>query len=183
MEKPTLKCRHCGKAGTIKYYYLSLKNKIQKWCASKNMCERMMAHWEEKDHWYYATGPWYPLREVWDGTRFAELSYFFDPEARFLLPSKCTFCRAIISTTKLKGNGLDVEGNVDIVKYQCQECGTVQNCHKQYVNGDPRNIVLMGHWDGWLPFQGSKNHGCGRYMNVNYKTYKSIVRNSQFRTL
>lgn len=160
MDKSDQKCRHCGKVGKTKYYYLSLRNKIEKWCANKDMCEKMTAHWREKDHWFYSQEPYYPLKEVWDGTRFAELSYFFDKEKETLVPVKCTFCTSVIPATEICC-GLDV--GEDKVEVQCDDCGTLQTCQKTFVKGDPRNITLMGHWDGWLPFQGSKHHGCGSY--------------------
>ena len=31
----------------------------------------------------------------------------------------------------------------------------------KYANGDPRNVALIGHWDGWQPFSTSIKHSCG----------------------
>jgi hypothetical protein len=73
-------CRHCGKCGNIKYYYLGLPDKVKRWCSNANMCKKMMAHWENKDHWIQGTGPTFTLTEVWDGSRFNELSRFWNPE-------------------------------------------------------------------------------------------------------
>ena len=36
----------------------------------------------------------------------------------------------------------------------------------QFAQGDPRNIALIGHWDGWQPFSTSAKHGCGKLVNV-----------------
>ena len=52
------------------------------------MCEKMIGHWKEKAHWLQQehsendSNSWgYSCKkEVWDGQRFAELSYFWDPE-------------------------------------------------------------------------------------------------------
>ena len=43
-------CPHCG-SGYIKYYYLGLNGKIKNWFRSKLMCEKMLSHWKEKEHW------------------------------------------------------------------------------------------------------------------------------------
>ena len=74
MESPTAVCKYCGKQGTIKYYYLSISDKIQQWCANEAMCTKMMAHWEDKGHWIRGEGANFTLKEVWDGSRFNELN-------------------------------------------------------------------------------------------------------------
>ena len=41
------------------------------------------------------------------------------------------------------------------------------SCHKHFEHkpanayGDPRNIAYILHWDGFQPFSGKDNHGCG----------------------
>lgn len=37
-------CPHCGKQGKIPYYYLSVLDKVKRWCSSPSMCQRMTAH-------------------------------------------------------------------------------------------------------------------------------------------
>eukprot|EP00731_Ephydatia_muelleri_P035237 Em0107g9a len=67
--------------------------------------------------------------EIWDGDRFKELSWFWNPEARWAILALCPNC-----------------------KFE----------HKPKVtSGDPRNIALIGHWDGWQPFSTSCKHSCG----------------------
>ena len=81
-------CRYCGRPGTVKYYYLSVIDKLRNWVLQKHMCEKMIGHWKEKAHWLQQehsendSNSWgYSCKkEVWDGQRFAELSYFWDPE-------------------------------------------------------------------------------------------------------
>ena len=34
--------------------------------------------------------------------------------------------------------------------------------------GDPRNIALIGHWDGWQPFGYSGSQSCGKYYFFHY---------------
>ena len=43
-------CKHCGRKGKVKYYYLGLETKVKLSCDSE-MCQKMMTHWEEMEHW------------------------------------------------------------------------------------------------------------------------------------
>jgi len=83
MESVTEKCRFCGEAGTIKYYYLGLRSKVKLWAADQEMCGKMTAHWLEKEHWMNGgNGGWSIKKEVWDGTRFSELAWFWNPDEK-----------------------------------------------------------------------------------------------------
>ena len=39
-----------------------------------------MAHWKERDHWL-SNEVHFARNEIWDGERFKELSWFWNPEA------------------------------------------------------------------------------------------------------
>ena len=39
------------------------------------------------------------------------------------------------------------------------------------VNGDPNNIALIGHWDGWQPFSTSSKHSSGICMHDTMLSY------------
>lgn len=41
------------------------------------------------------------LIEIWDGKRFAEISWFWDPNKRWLLPVCCGFCSQIVSAEEI----------------------------------------------------------------------------------
>ena len=115
---PEEECRHCGKKGEIPYYYLSLYDKvylrhnnvtfiiaiilqIRRWCSCESFCEKITAHWRQKDHWFNKPEGHFPRKEIWDGTRFAELSWYFDPAKEWMLPVRCSQCRSIIPATKI----------------------------------------------------------------------------------
>ena len=121
------------------------------------MCAKMMAHWDEKDHWINGVGANFILKEIWDGERFNELSWFWDPESHWMLPMKCQFCANVISSDEIKE--FPKEGNRHIIT--CPECGTRWEATPSYARGDPRNIALIGHWDGWQPFGYPGAHSCG----------------------
>ena len=88
LDTDTASCRYCDRPGSVKYYYMSLSSKVKAWVKQKSMCRKMLAHWKECDHWLQRerevsnSDSWgYPYKkEVWDGTRFEELSYFWDQE-------------------------------------------------------------------------------------------------------
>ena len=48
----------------------------------------------------------------------------------------------------------------------CDECYNTFLHDPQYAKGDPRNLVLIGHWDGFLPFRSTGKHGCGKTRRI-----------------
>ena len=116
------KCRCCGESGKIPYYYLSLSEKvwaiiayayicqfndhyyvnmqIKRWCSCKEFCTKMTAHWRDRGHWMHRPGGWMPRKEIWDGKRFAELLWFWDPDEEWLFPVRCPHCRSVISVNE-----------------------------------------------------------------------------------
>jgi hypothetical protein len=57
--------------------------------------------------------------------------------------------------------------NGDGYNVKCSECGTVQDHMPLFTNGNPCNIALIGHWDGWQPFGYPGSHSCGKYIFFN----------------
>lgn len=74
-------CNHCGQNGTIPYYYLGLEAKVKLWVSDKSMCYKITEHWREKEHWLGRTEGCRLKKEIWDGSRFANISWFFDPQS------------------------------------------------------------------------------------------------------
>ncbi|XP_020896396.1 uncharacterized protein LOC110235289 [Exaiptasia diaphana] len=169
MEHPSDKCRYCGQPGDIDYYYLGLTQKIKRWFSNKEMCSNMLDHWREKEHWYYScargeTRGWPIKKELWDGTRFSEYSWFFDATKRYLLPTLCPYCKdcqinTVISAEMIAAcDGFDNGSSVKIICHQCRKIFT----HiPTFTKGDPRNIVYIAHWDGFTPFETTGGHSTG----------------------
>ncbi|XP_044180985.1 uncharacterized protein LOC122962134 [Acropora millepora] len=122
----------------------------------------MMGHWDENEHWIKGQGPNFILKEIWDGARFNEISWFWDPDSQWMLPIKCQLCGNILSIDEIKAFPKEEERCV----ITCPECGTRWKQGPSYARGDPRNIALIGHWDGWQPFGYPGTHSCG--LEVNY---------------
>jgi len=161
MDSPTSTCRHCGKPGSIKYYYLGLSDKIRTWFSDVSMCSKMLAHWVNRDDWINRAGSNSVLKEVWDGMRFSELAWFWNPDAEWMLPCRCKCCGNVISEKEIRASAPERDG---VYTVQCEECGTKENYQAQFVRGEPRNIALIGHWDGWQPFGAPGQHSCGKFL-------------------
>ena len=143
LESKSDLCRHCGEKGAIPYYYLGLKGKIKRWVSHPDMCYKLLSHWREKEHWLNRNKGWHVKKELWDGERFAELSWFWDPNTEYCLPVRCQYpgCNNIISAeTVLSGDKNEDEYH----KVRCDCCHSTFHVQAKYVRGDPRNIAFVG---------------------------------------
>ena len=121
---------------------------------SPTMCEKMLCHWKNKVQWLNLVDPTFPLNEIWDGYRFKELSWFWDPNKSWVIPQKCSKCHFY---NQLK----DVQTDGEFMM-TCTQCGEKEIIKPEFATGDPRNIGLIGHFDGWKPGFGNSKHGSGR---------------------
>lgn len=85
-------CYHCGNKGYLKYCYLGLKPKVKNWFRDKKMCKKMLSHWNERGHWLGRNQSYDNKREIWDGERWVELQWFWDPNSTWVLPTLCPSC-------------------------------------------------------------------------------------------
>ena len=93
-------CRFCNEVPSLQFHYLPLSDKIHRWCSDRLFCIKMTAHWTDRKNWLYDTAAesnHKTYNEIWDGSRFHDLSWFWDPEAEWLLPTRCSVCREVIS--------------------------------------------------------------------------------------
>ena len=140
-------CPHCGQQGKIPYYYLSVIDKVKRGCSSPSMCQRMTAHWKEKSHWMPRVRQeewgWEPKKEFWDGTHFAQLAYFWDPDTEWTLPVRCPVngCGYVISAENLL---ICPVLNGDLRLVECTNCHNIFQHTPQKVKGDPRNLAYDG---------------------------------------
>lgn len=61
----------------------------------------MTAHWRQKERWLNKLGEQWPKSEIWDGSRFAELSWYWDPDSEWLLPVRCPTCCSVVSPKEI----------------------------------------------------------------------------------
>ena len=155
-------CPHCGKSGTIPFYDLGLGPRVKLWASDPLFCKKMLSHWFERDHWILQESQdgwgFEPKTEIWDGTRFAELQWFWNPEEQWKLPSQCPCCKGVISVANIESFP---DGNSGDKLVTCPFCrGSF--AHKiEIASGDPRNIACILHWDGFQPFDGKNNQVSG----------------------
>ena len=97
-------CPDCGEKPSIKFYYMSLSEKILKWMRSPEMCEKMLGHWDEKESWLNKTGVTFPVKEIWDGYRFKDVEWFWNPQKEWYLPKQCSSCERYVSFEESSGN-------------------------------------------------------------------------------
>ncbi|EDO34546.1 predicted protein [Nematostella vectensis] len=91
MESKNELCPNCGKCGYIKYYYLGLHEKLKNWFRNLNMCRKMLSHWQEREHWLKRNTSWPLKKEVWDGERWLEVQWFWDPDQLWTVPTRPKF--------------------------------------------------------------------------------------------
>ena len=79
----------------------------------------MTAHCRDRDHWLYQSSSTstHLKCEIWDGKRFADLSWFWDPDQKWLLPTRCVSCKTVISTDII----LEGEKALDSVSVSCPQ--------------------------------------------------------------
>jgi len=51
---------------------------------------------------------------------------------------------------------------LEIKSVLCPHCFNSFDHSVQCTHGDPRNLALIGHWDGWQPFSSSIKHNGGK---------------------
>lgn len=119
----------------------------------------MLSHWMEREHWLGRDESWPLKKEMWDGKRWLELQWFWDPNETWVTPCYCKCCGIPISVDHLsKSEDGPVEG-MKVV--ECPECLESFEHSLKTTTGSPFNIALIGHWDGWQAFNGSSSTNCG----------------------
>ena len=150
LESKTDVCPHCGKQGTIPYYYLSVQDKVKRWFASEQMCEKITSHWQDREHWLpperQEDWGWHFKKEFWDGTQFAKLSYFWDPDKEWTLPTKCPApgCKTVLSAEHLNNSPLKGASHGETREVECPGCFNVFDHIPKKTRGDPRNLAYDG---------------------------------------
>ena len=77
--------------------------------------------WHEREHWHKSEG-WELKKEIWDGNRWAELKWFWDPNCVWALPTHYVYCDFPISADHLTNslNRVNLQSNIKIV--ECPIC-------------------------------------------------------------
>ena len=141
-------CCQCGKTWKSAHDYYILGLRTESIFLSKESVINRMQHWENKDNWFQVNQSVWPKREIWDGERFQELSYFWDQDNEFQLPDFCPSCSEVLSCEEINA-GNDVGNSKEIV---CPECRDKVITVPTFVKGSPLNQAFLFHEDGFNAF-------------------------------
>ena len=86
------------------------------------------------------------------------LNRFWDPSSQWAVPTNCPFCQSVVPIPR--------DETLDELYLRCGGYHTCFNHKIKRTYGDPRNIALIGHWDGWQPFSTRSKHGSDTCMYV-----------------
>lgn len=95
-------CKYCGRYGFIKYYYFGLSEKIWIWFFDVNMCRKMFVYWMNRDYWISGIGLNLELKEVWGGSCFSELFWFWDLILKWMLLCRCKCCGIVMGEKEIR---------------------------------------------------------------------------------
>ena len=92
------------------------------WFVCPEKCSQLLSHWKDRGDWFNVSSKDdLDLIEIWHGSRFRELSYFWDPNKITLLLCHCPHCEEMFLTCPFA------------------------------MKGDPRYQAILIHIDGWNP--------------------------------
>ena len=143
-------CPICSKAWDtcIDYYVLGLR--FEDWFLTDSYCEKRMAHWKCKEEWLNKSGELPSYSELWHGSRFRELSYFWDPAKETVLPYKCPSCDTVVPASNIE-SVIDHTSPQSPITIVCTCCAQKFTFTPEWMTGDPRNQAIIAHYDGWNP--------------------------------
>lgn len=148
----------------IPFYYISMKHRIKRMMRNNHVACKLLAHWRQRSHWlgkldeHLQSTHKEPLQnETWDGKGFQKYSWFFDPTWKWLLPQLCTACKEPISSDLIQAGILPSDDedipmvNLPNVQLRCPHCQEDIEVKESWTTGDPRNLALQYHADGFYP--------------------------------
>jgi hypothetical protein len=146
-------CPFCNKPKAKCADYFVLGINLRSIFLSKNNIIDHLAHWKDKEHWMNRDQTGVPYKEIWDGERYRELSYFWDASKETFLPTCCPNCDNIISLDEIKSSstGNTLCANQRIPLY-CPECLFDFVHTLKTMKGSPINQAFIFHEDGFNAF-------------------------------
>ena len=85
---------------------------------NENLVQHMQ-HWKEKDQWFNQGEATTNRKEIWHGSRFIELSYFWDSTKETSPPSLFPNCGSIFPAEFVQ---MHEPGTGDLFTVTCDEC-------------------------------------------------------------
>lgn len=102
----------------LDYYVLGLQ--FSSWFLTEESCQRCLAHWNAREKWFNLPCEQQPdiFSEIWHGSRFGDLSYFWDSSQETLLPQKCPLCAHIVPVSEISGL-IDPLNPLELITLKC----------------------------------------------------------------
>jgi hypothetical protein len=160
-------CPHCNNSrlNMISFHYLSIVDQLSSAVASKTLCYEMLTMWRANGEWLNIHEPPPSILNIWHEEKVREYEDFWNPKVQWELPTICTNTRcqrpysAFPKKCKTLRNANNWVPEPNSYRFNCKACKRLVVASKKLTQGDPRNLALAGHWDG---FQVStkKQRGC-----------------------
>ena len=145
-------CTICGEAWTDAHTYNVIGIKPESIFLNRESILQLLAHWKDRRDWFRQESVTVPLKELWHGDRFTEISYFFDERAEFLLPTVCISCNSVISTEEIHESCGPNPVSGQSTTITCNQCFEDNNVIVKYVKRHPLNQVFIFHEDAFNAF-------------------------------
>ena len=94
-------CPNCNNPSDKCTDYFVLGLNVDSFFASKEKVCQHLAHWENRAEWFNKQNIEVPFKEVWHGSRFRDLSYFWDEDKETVMPTCCPNCDNLISVEEI----------------------------------------------------------------------------------
>jgi hypothetical protein len=152
------KCTECQtlRKDIIAFDYLSIIEQLRLLMTSRTYCERMLAMWRDNERWIGKEEKWEPLyvKEFWDGEKLRAYQDFWNPSSLWELPVRypTTGCSMAYRAfpEALRHEKLQSSWNGETYEFDCSQCNQHVSGKRVLIRGDPRNIALSSHWDGFV---------------------------------
>ena len=174
-----LVCPSCERYGTrqnpVDYRYISISSRLRQMARTPAYCRANLAHWRARSDWLGKPKTSQESRgiEMWHGQQnlFKRYESFFDPNQTMEIPSYCHTigCNQVIPVRDIK------QAAAEGVRMTCPKCGLEDEYKLTVIAGDPRNIAVMLHWDGWSApnMGGTSTHKSGEFF---FEALRVVIR-------
>ncbi|KAL3676301.1 hypothetical protein R1sor_026249 [Riccia sorocarpa] len=121
---------------------------------SRTYCHSMLSMWRAKHRWFMPDETavnvvlTFPIKDLWDGTKTKEISWFWDSGKTWELPVVCAACQDVYQAFPAKCQMLITNFNVNTKTYNfiCESCGTrviseAKFTHVNYLSSEPMHYI------------------------------------------
>ena len=115
--------------------------RVKNWFDTEEKCAKLMGHWMDKHSWLDgdpSNSNDTKLSELWHGSRFKQISWFWNPANYTLLPAKCVSCGMLISTETIEKELSLPQTTPTPLSVTCDGCRNIVSFHPNYMRGDPQ---------------------------------------------